>query len=415
MKIVTASFLYNPGSLPIEGGGVAIRDGRVVAVGTRSELLSQFTAPLEEHPGCILMPGMVNAHTHLELTHFPAWKIRKGLDYSPRTYTDWIIQVIKLRRGLTSEEVQHSLSEGIRISLEAGTTTVGDILTDFSLLPLYGQFPLDGRIYLEMIGHDPFRCAGRIQEFEQALTTFDSDRLLPGISPHAPHTLSDEFMRHVLELSRDRGIPGMVHLAESPEEVDFCFDSSGHIAEILYPFIGWEAYLPSPHRLSPVAWVDSISPLTPLTTVVHSVHVTPADVGTLRDRGVSVVLCPRSNERLAVGMPPLMLLKGARIPLAIGTDSLASNDSLSVWDEIRFIFEKWPQLFSADDLLVMATSGGAKALHLQGQAGLLEPGRRANIQVMKTAGPLTPNRVPRALVESGEPVSVYLAGSLRGE
>jgi cytosine/adenosine deaminase-related metal-dependent hydrolase len=114
-------------------------------------------------------------------------------------------------------------------------------------------------------------------------------------------------------------------------------------------------------------------------------------------------------------MPPLMLLKGARIPLAIGTDSLASNDSLSIWDEIRFLFEKWPQLFSADDLLVMATSGGAKALHLQDQAGLLEPGRRANIQVVKTAGPLTPNRVPRALVETGEPVSVYLAGSLRGE
>jgi len=412
MKIIAASYLYNPGLPPIEGGAVAVRDGRILEVGTISELTAAYSAPIVEYSDSVIMPGMVNAHTHLELTHFPAWKIRKGLDYAPRTYVDWVIQVIKLRRGLSRDEVTHSVSEGIRLSKWAGTTTVGEILTDLSFLPLYRDLRLYGRVYLEAIGQEPQSCFQRRGEIEHALTTFSDDLLVPGISPHAPHTLSETFMREINSLAKAYVVPTMIHLAESAEELDFCYDSTGPIAELLYPFAGWDAFLPPPRRMSPVAYIDSLGLLGPQTTAVHCAHVTPADVGILRDRGVAVVLCPRSNERLAVGSPPFMLFRGGGIPLALGTDSLASNDSLSMWDEVRFMHEQHPRLFSPDELLSMATAGGARALHLQDRVGSLDPGKRADIQVVRTSASFESDRIPAILVEAGELAAVYHAGEL---
>ncbi len=410
MNIIAASYLYNPGLPPIEGGAVAVRDGRIIEVGTLSELKSAYAAPIIEYTDCVIMPGMVNAHTHLELTHFPAWKIRKGLDYSPRTYSDWVMQVIKLRRGMSRDEITLSITEGVRLSREAGTTTVGEILTDLSFLPLYRDLRLSGRVYLEAIGQDPHVCFQRRGDIDHALSTFNNEMLVPGISPHAPHTLSETFLREIKTLAQRHGVPAMIHLAESVEELEFCFDSTGAFTELLYPFAGWDAFLPPPKHLSPVAYIDSLGLLGPQTTAVHCVHVTPSDVGILRDRGVSVVLCPRSNERLNVGSPPFMLLRGGGIPLALGTDSLASNDSLSMWDEVRFLFERHPRLFSADELLLMATAGGARSLHLQEMVGSLEPGKCADFQVIRRSAAFEPDRIPANLVEEGKLTAVYQAG-----
>lgn len=412
MKIIASSMLYTSGRPPLEGGAVVVRDGRIIAVGTLDAMKSEYHVPVEEYPGCVIMPGMVNAHTHLELTHFPAWKLRKGLDYAPRTYVDWIIQVIKLRRGLERSELEHSVREGARISLESGTTTVGEILTDLSLLPLYRQLGVSGRVYCEAIGQSAQQSLDRRTAITEALTSFTGDSLFPGISPHAPHTLSGEFLGDLVALSEQHSLPLMIHLAESAEEVEFCFDSSGKIAEQLYPFVGWESYLPAPRHVSPASLLQAAGGLTPRTSAVHCVHVTPSDVACMREHGASIVLCPRSNERLAVGAPPLMLFKSAGIPLAVGTDSLASNDSLSVWDEVRYLYERFPRLFSPDELLAMATVGGARALHLEQDAGTLEPGRLANIQVIEPAGQLDKGRMAASLLETGALRVVYRMGEI---
>src|SRR6516165_8779008 len=137
MQIYVASYLLAPDAPPLAGGALAVADGRVVDTGPLARLRAEYDAPVREFPGCVIMPGLVNAHAHLELTHFPAWKLRKGIDYSPRTYVDWVVQVIKIRRALTPDELVHSIHEGIHKSLECGTTTIGEILTDGSLLPVY--------------------------------------------------------------------------------------------------------------------------------------------------------------------------------------------------------------------------------------------------------------------------------------
>lgn len=382
MKIYAASYLLPVASPPIVGGALAVENGKIRAVGKLSDLTAAYAAPVVELPGCAIIPGLVNAHSHLELTHFPSWRVRKGIDFSPRTYIDWIIQVIKIRRSLTDEERQHSVLEGIRISVEAGTTALGEILSDPGLLSLYLRSPLTGRVYLEGIGQEPQRNAAVLAAISGALPRFAGTALLSGISPHAPFTLSENFFRQLRDLAIEESLPLMIHLAESREEPAFFFDSSGPIAEKLYPFVDWEQYLPNARRTTPTAFLDSLELLRPGTTVVHCVHITPRDAETLKKRGVSVVLCPRSNDKLDVGVAPLHLLKKAGLSLALGTDSLASNDSLSLFDEARFLLRQFPGEFSADEVLRMMTLGGAKAIGRSDEMGSLEEGKRADFLVL---------------------------------
>ena len=415
MHIYAASYLYPVSGQPVPGGAIAVENGRIVALGTRDDLCAAWGGTVTDFPGRVIMPGLVNAHTHLELTHFPAWKLRKGIDYSPRTYVDWIIQVIKIRRALTRDELAHSVREGIRKSLESGTTSAGEILTDRNLLPHYHDAPLGGRLYAEAIGHDPARCEQLLSEMAGHGAAVRREGLFPGISPHAPHTLSSRFLADLAAAARHGGMPLMIHLAESKDEVDFFHDTSGKIAELLYPFTGWEAYLPPPRHTTPVAYLDSLGLFGRDTAVVHCVHVTPADAEILGRRGVTAILCPRSNDRLAVGQAPVRLLKKAGIPLALGTDSLASNDSLSLWDELRFLRRQFPGEFTPVELIELVTIGAARALALDHEVGSLEQGKRADFLVIGIEGPASLPDIPDAVVEQGEVMDVFVGGRPIGQ
>ncbi|MRR36244.1 metal-dependent hydrolase, partial [bacterium] len=411
MELYAASYLLPITSPPVPGGAVAVDNGRIVETGTLAELRARHGGPVHDFPGCAILPGLVNAHTHLELTHFPSWKIRKGIDYSPRTYVDWIIQVIKIRRALTRQELELSVREGLRICLEAGTTAIGEILTDWSLLPLYAGSSLTGRLFFEAIGHDPVRNAELISELDALLASFSGGSFLPGLSPHAPHSVSEQLHQNVRRLADERNVPRIIHLAESRDESDFFFDSTGKIAELLYPHVRWESYLPAPRRTTATAWLDGLGVFSGAISAVHCVHLTPSDVEILARRGVGVVLCPRSNEKLAVGRAPLAFLKKLGIPLALGTDSLASNDSLSLWDEMRYILDLFPGVFTPSEVLSMATLGSARQLALADRIGSLEAGKRADFLVMKL-----PDRqhstetLHETIINTGELLHVILSG-----
>ena len=411
MELYAASYLLPMASSPIPGGAVTVENGRIVETGTLAELRSRHSGSVHDFPGCAILPGLVNAHTHLELTHFPSWKIRKGIDYSPRTYVDWIIQVIKIRRALTPQELELSVREGLRICLEAGTTTIGEILTDRSLLPFYASSGLSGRLYFEAIGHDPVRCAELVSDLDEAITSFPGGDFLPGLSPHAPHSVSEYLHRDVRRLADERNLPRIIHLAESREESDFFFDSTGKIAELLYPHVRWEPYLPAPRRTTATAWLDGLGVFSGSVSAVHCVHLTPSDAEILARRGVGVVLCPRSNDKLAVGRAPAALLKKVGIGLALGTDSLASNDSLSLWDEMRYLLDQFPGVFTPSEVLTMTTIEPARQLALADRVGSLEEGKRADLLVMKL-----PDRqyagedLHEAVIHAGELLHVVLSG-----
>lgn len=407
--IHTASWLINPDVPPVAGGAILVRDGLVAATGTLAELKSRYTATVTDHHDCAILPGFVNAHTHLELTHFPSWRLRTHVDYNPRRFSDWIIQVIKITRGLHEEDFRTSLVEGMRKCIESGTTAVGDIITRYDLLTSYNVPPIRGRLFFEALGHDPARFRERLEQALTAAGGMHGGYLSPGLSPHTPYTTGEANLPAIRDAAFSRGLPLAIHISESQAEGDFIFGTSGPLAEELYPFVGWEQYLVPPRHCSSMELLDSHGLLTPATLAVHCVHINLADAQILKQRGATVCLCPRSNDRLDVGRAPLALFRKLGIPLALGTDSLASNDSLSLWDEMRFALDLFSDELSPADVFRMATSGGAAALGLSASLGSLEPGKRADFQVVAHAGSDEKGLLER-VIGRGKVADVYLGG-----
>lgn len=380
--IYAASWLINPDVPPVAGGALLVQGGSITDMGPLNLLRQNYSAPVVEFPGCALLPGFVNAHTHLELTHFSSWKLRSAVDYNPHKFTDWIIQLIKIARGLTPEDYPPSLLEGIRMCLESGTTAIGEIVTNPALAGLYGSFPLAGRLYFELLGQDQRHFAGKLAAAIAAAEHNKAAELLSGLSPHSPYTIGHDHLSAIRDASAAHALPLALHLSESRSEADFLFDGSGDLATDFYPFVGWEQFLGRPARCSSTELFDRHGLLTPTTLAVHCVHVSSADARILKSRGVHVVLCPRSNELLDVGRAPVALLKKIGLPLALGTDSLASNNSLSLWDELRFALNTFPDVLDEEDVFRMVTSGGAAALGISATCGSLEAGKRADFQVV---------------------------------
>jgi cytosine/adenosine deaminase-related metal-dependent hydrolase len=406
--IYAASWLINPDTPPIAGGALLVNDARVVAVGTLSELAAAHSAPVMEFPGSTIIPGFVNAHTHLELTHFPSWRLRTHVEYNPRRFVDWIIQLVKIKRGLKDGDILASLREGVRMCLESGTTAVGEIVTNPTLTPFYHASPLAGRLFYELLGHDPERFRS-MRDSALSACEEQTDRLAAGLSPHSPYTLGEGSLALIREAASSRSLPLAIHISESREEADFVFDTSGPLAEQFYPFVGWREYLMPPRRCSSTELLDRNGLLSPATLAIHCVHVTLSDAETLRERGVGVVLCPRSNERLDVGRAPLHIFKKLGIPLALGTDSLASNDSLSLWEEMRFALDLFKRDLSPAEVFSMVTSGGAAALGIAAASGSLEPGKWADFQVVGHGGAAA-EQVLERVVHEGSVQEVYVGG-----
>ncbi|HEY3307677.1 MAG TPA: amidohydrolase family protein [Desulfuromonadaceae bacterium] len=408
--IYSASWIVSPHTEPIEGGAILVRNGFIAATGKLEELRrTHGSTPVVDFPDCVLMPGLVNAHTHLELTYFPAWRLRTHIDYNPRRFVDWIIQLIKIKRGLALEDYQASIREGLRMCLEAGTTVTGEIAGNSSLAGLYHNSLLSGRLFFEVLGHDPVTFQPLLKRAIEACITDNAANFASGISPHSPYTIGEGNLSLIREEAFSRGFPLAIHISESAAESDFMFSSSGPLAEELYPFAGWERYLTPPRRMSSTDFLDRAGLLSSATLAIHCVHINLADAEILKKRGVHVALCPRSNNYLDVGRAPVALLKKLGIPLALGTDSLASNDSLSMWDEMRFALESFPKDLSALDVFRMATSNGAAALGLKASHGSLEPGKRADFQVIGKIGTAADKLLERAIL-SGEVLDVFSAG-----
>jgi cytosine/adenosine deaminase-related metal-dependent hydrolase len=407
--IHTAAWLINPGAPPLAGGAILIRGGLIAAAGTLAELKSHYSATVVEHHDCVIVPGFVNAHTHLELTHFPSWRLRTHVDYNPRRFSDWIIQLIKICRGLHTEDFRASLVEGVRKCVESGTTAVGDIITRFDLLPYYDVPPLGGRLFFEVLGHDPDRFRDRLQLALAAADSMSGEHLFPALSPHTSYTTGEANLPVIRDAALSRSLPLAVHVSESQAESEFIFDSSGPLADDLYPFVGWQQYLVSPRHCSSTELLDRNGLLTPATLAVHCVHVNLADAQILKQRGVTVCLCPRSNERLDVGRAPLALFRKLGIPLALGTDSLASNDSLSLWEEMRFALDQFSAELAPEEVFQMGTSGGAAALGLSDRFGSLEAGKRADFQIIGHAG-TDQNGLLERVIGQGRLMDVCIGG-----
>ena len=381
--IFTAKYLL-PGDAPLLVGGALLDSGgRIAEVGPLARVRrGHEQLRVVDFGDAVLLPALVNAHTHLELTDYPRWAGNDG-DPAAEGFVDWILQVIRVKHGVPRENYLPSVQRGIDLSLAAGTGAVGDILSQLQARKAYRDSPLRGRIYCETLGQDPEFTRQSLLAIDAVLDEQSIGKMQLGLSPHSPYTLSGAYLEQLYRKCRDDELFCTTHIAESAAEVDFLQRHGGDIGAKLYPFVGWQDMLGAAPGRRPIDYLLQAGGLQPNNLLVHAVQLSQQEIGKVAAAGCPVALCPRSNARLDVGVAPLAALLLAGITLALGTDSLTSCDSLSIWDELAFARTWFAGQVDAPTLLQMATAGGATALGLDRALGRLQPGLRSSFQVLR--------------------------------
>ncbi len=416
--IYSAKYLVSADAPPVVGGALLVHDGKIAAVGSLAEVQRSYPAvAVVDYPDTILTPLLVNAHTHLELTDYPDWQRQAAGENLPANFVDWVLQLIGVKRNLKGDDYRISLQHGLEQSLAAGTGVLGDILSQFGCRDLYRQSPLSGCAFLETLGHDPESIATRSATLHQALNEETAGSISLGVSPHSPYTISRDYLSRIYSWCSQHVCRCTTHLAESAEEVQFIEQSCGDLAERFYPRVGWKGYIPRPSGVRPVDYLDQVGGLFPGNLLVHGVQLTDPEIVTLAEKKMSLVLCPRSNAQLDVGRTPAGKLHRSGVKLALGTDSLASCETLSIWDEMAFAHQWFDGDLDATTLFRMATLGGAEVLGLETETGSLDIGKTANFQVLRPKTTVAVDEVFDYFISPGctdAIVQVYHQGVLQG-
>ena len=355
---------------PIEDGAVLVDDrGTIAAVGPNLVVPTRPGARQLEFPDARLLPGLVNTHTHLELTHLAGKN-------AEREFAAWIRTLRALKDATTPEEFSRSAEQGVRDAWAAGVTCVAD--TGSTGAPLEALARLGGRgiYYQEVFGPDPAQCAASMAELERALARLSplaSSPLSLGVSPHAPYTVSEPLYRAVADLARRERWPLAMHLAESRAETELVRDGSGAFADALRA----RGFAVRAQHCSPVQYLLRLGVLQRATgwLCIHGVQVDGPDIDVLRDAGVAVAHCPRSNRVHGHGTAPLAAFRRAGLPVGLGTDSVVSVGDSSL------LAEATAAALDGEDALRMLTIEGARALGLEREIGSLEVGKQADLAV----------------------------------
>lgn len=396
MKILTASFILPIAGKPMEDGAVVMDGGKIVEVGKKEKVLPKYpSAEIEDFSRAVLMPGLVNAHTHLDLVNFDS-------SIAPDFY-EFLVASWNFRKHLNPNDRRHSLEEGIRRLLRSGTTCVGDAGHYAGILPTAGRSPIRMVLFPELLSGGEAAISDHYESaFAQVdeILTAAAGRVTAGIAPYAAYTLSRHLLRIISQQARLNRIPVKIHVAETFSEMQFFFDSKGEIAEKLFPKMGWGEALPPAHRKTPVQYLDSIGFLEIAPTLIGCNHLADPDLQTIARTGAKVVHAPRASNHLKLGHPPIKKLRSAGVPVGLGTDGTGSLHSLSLWDEMRYIQDHYPKNAAPEPahLLSMATIEGARALNLDGKIGSLEPGKEADLIAIPVPKKVTLKDLPAWLV-----------------
>jgi cytosine/adenosine deaminase-related metal-dependent hydrolase len=368
-RTFTARWVFPVAGPPLAGGTVTVRGHAIAAVEPRGA-----RTPDEDLGNVAIIPGLVNAHTHLDLSG------ARGLipPTDPEHFTDWLRGVIAYRRTRTPEQVQADIRAGLAECLHHGTTLIGDIAAGGASYPAVSGAATRAVLFWEVIGLSRERYDAVLAEFgtKAGLSWFDDpspDAYLAtplcrwACSPHAPYSANHDAARGQLYLGS-----AAIHLAESPAELELLATKSGPFVPFLQQLGVWNpAALRAGLRDFVVAHPKSIPPA----LYVHCNYL-PPDVPFAPVQ--TVVYCPRTHA--AFGHPPHpfrgFLARGVRVCLA--TDGLASNPDLDVLAEARFVRSRDPD-FPGEQLLRMVTLAGAEALGWSNECGSLEPGKSADL------------------------------------
>ena len=376
--------IANPETI-IRDGIIHVSNGRIRAVKNGKTIGPD---PVLDHGPGVLIPAMINAHTHLELGAL------KGILTHTEGFESWVRHLIKARDELGPETLLTGIRAGIDELTDTGCGVVGEIATlGYSKDPFFAS-NLGGIWFKEHLGN----TLGEISEI------LDKDNERTSLAGHAPHTTSPDLLAKLKNITTRHNRPFSIHLSESNQEVEFIQSGKGPWSDLLrerkIDFSSW----PLPAR-SPVDYLERLHLLDEKTLAVHLLQADTQDFEILADRRVSVAVCPRSNQRLHGQLPDLIRLDKTGLNVCLGTDSLASCESLSMFDEMAHTAKRFP-LLSPETILAMATTNGARALGLESEYGRLVPGHRFSCAYV----PLTAAR-PETVLE--KIVTAQLGGKVK--
>jgi len=368
--LITGATVVTMAGPNIERGSVAIRNGEIIAVGPSSEVDAKYRAKTTIRAGGMaVVPGFVNAHTHVPMTLF------RGIA-DDRDLMDWLTNFIfpaeakNVDRDFVKWGTRLAAAEMIR----SGTTTFcdmyyyeSDIARETKAAGLRGVL---GETLIDFPAPDNKTWDAAIEYMRGYVREWKGDRLItPAFAPHAPFTVSSEHLQQVRKLATELGVPILIHVSETKDELR-------QVAE-------------KHDGMTPGVYLDSIGFLGDDVQAAHGVWLTPDEIRTFAAKKVSVAHCPESNTMLASGVAPIVEMIRAGMEVGLGTDGPAgSNNNLDMVEEmasaarLQKVMKSDPKAISARELLRLATIGGATALGLGDKVGTLERGKRADVVII---------------------------------
>lgn len=403
MELLSADWVLPIAGDPIEDGTVAIEDGRIAAVGPASEL-----GRGRHFPESAILPGFVNAHSHLEYAVYAGFGDGRG-------FVPWILTHVERKRRIGWDEHLDIARLGAAECLASGITTVADASFSGASAVACAELGVRAIAYLETFGSDAGEVISRFEEGRSRVAQAISELVRLGVSPHAPYTVAAAGYAACREL----GLPVATHLNESEGELEWLLHGRGPLApyrELLVP----------PPGTTGIRMLATEGLLGPEVTAAHCVVVDEEEIALLAEHRVGVVHCPRSNAFLGCGIAPVPELVEAGVRVGLGTDSPASTPSFDMFEEMRMALSlarlrgRSPERMPAARALELATLGSARAVGLQDEVGSLEPGKRADLAVVDLAGsPFLPWEDPAAAVvlggSPGRVMTTVVGGEVRYE
>ncbi|HEX6106100.1 MAG TPA: amidohydrolase family protein [Gemmatimonadales bacterium] len=359
---------------PVERGAVLIDAGRFVAVGPEAAVPRPAGARVEEFAGGLLLPGLVNTHTHLELTGF-------GTAAPETDFAAWIRGVRTRKAERSAEAFLGAARAGLAACWAAGVTTIADTGDSGAVIRALAEAGGSGVVYQEVFGPDPAQAAESLAGLQQRvaeLCRFAGGRVRLGVSPHAPYTVSGELYGAVARWAGQESLPLAVHVAESAAESALLADGTGAFAEA-WSRRGIAPPVPLGH--TPVEWLERHGVLGPTTLCIHVIRAGPRDIARLAAAGCAVAHCPRSNAAHGHGSAPLGALLEAGLRVGAGTDSVLSVGEPDLLAEARMA--RRAAALDAEAALRLCTLDAARALDLEGDVGSITPGKWADCIVVR--------------------------------
>ncbi|HXI23364.1 MAG TPA: amidohydrolase family protein [Pyrinomonadaceae bacterium] len=401
-------------SPPIEWGAVAIDGSQIVAVGSREEIALRWTdARVEDFGEAAVLPGLINTHSHLELT-----VMRGFLEAEEHDFFAWLKKLTIARMAMTDEDLFVSATCGAIEAARAGITCVGDS-SSFATQSMKAlqQLGLRGIVYQESFGPDPKLARENFEKLVEqvnSMRSLETNLVRAGVSPHAPYTVSAPQLELISEFAIDEKLPLMMHAAESKAESMFMLKGEGPFAEGLRKR-GLEWRVPG---VSTIQYLDRHGVMGTRPLLAHGINVDDADINLMKQRNAGVAHCPKSNAKLRHGRAPFARFVSHGLNVGLGSDSVASNNTCDMLEEARFatllarVSEAGPSgrasndiitpedlgsilalpdgrasdTITATDALFAATLGGARALGLDNQIGALAVGLSADLTVIDLRG-----------------------------